>query len=738
MKFSQFLAASLVCGTGLASAAAEFQYYVFPLAGLTGISQSALKPDSTEPKQAKYSGMINEKYADIFFDGATNGAAQKNLGRYFEKKVAAAFPTSVVGPNQVTSGKQGKYAYQPYSAAQCSPTFKVNYRDSFGVAIGVSRLSTYFNTYSDFTRVLIPITYTIRFVKLNGASIIFSKSETINTELTSSTADFFAPGTQDISAANTAKIKGAILNDAVKVIDRLVDAAVKNFSPKQTDIGVAARDGDYFIFDRGSEVGFSSGEDFDALNEKGEEFSFTVNYATDGLAVAVASDFSKDIKRATNALRTGAKLKFSFTKNGKDDAKPTVLAVQYTSADKQPLPPVQVLDNALQSIVADDIGFKAPFNLIKQDADFVRLKTQIRGEANCESTMFTEMHGFADNTTLPRQSPDYYLKLDQFSSPVFSVAGQTGSSTKSVFNSAVELSLIDRSNFVRQVFVGSNNYELDNMAGKGLALEQATEVNLKNASLAALKSLIEGFSPKQKILKINAVSGGNATLSETLPLNAFNQVQIARPLTVGKGNKTVYLPLPRSDVQFERPSQDSATFALKGQLKTSDVVLLSSSGGNNRALKLCDVNRKRYFLPANLQHMSGADEMVGRAVAVNLKDYDLIESNSVFLQSAAIALRDGMFEAQSPVAAVETPFCILPMEMQQFTKNDCAAGKCSGKASVSSGIRIFEANNKIGESVLGAGFDFSEIKADSLSSFVGLKAYEQQISSIPQHKSKLK
>ena len=734
MTFRKIIAASLVCGTGLASAAAEFQYYVFPLAGVTGISQSAIKPDSTQPPQAKYSGMINEKYADIFLDGV----AQKTLTEHFEKRVLAAFPTSVVGPNQVTSGKEGKYAYQPYSASECRPSFKVNYRDSFGIAVGVSRLSTYFNTYSNFTQVLIPITYTIRFVKLNGASVIFSKSDTIYTELTSTTADFFSPGGKDISPDNTAKIKAAILNDALKVIDRHVEAAAKNFSPKQTDIGVATRDGEYFIFDRGSEVGFSSGEDFDALNDKGEEFSFTVKYATDGLAVASASDFSKDVKRATNALRAGAKLKFSFTKNGKDDAKPSVLAVQYSAPGNQPLQPSQVLDNALQSIIADDIGFKAPFNLIKQDADFVRLKNQIRGEANCESTMFAEMPGFADNTTLPRQSPDYYLKLDQFSSPVFNVTGQTGSSTKSIFNSAVALSLVDRSNVVRQVFIGNNNYELAKIAGKGLALEQATEVNLKNASLVALKSLIEGFSPKQKILKINAVAGGNATLSETLPLNAFNQVQIARPLSVGKSNKTVYLPLPQSEVQFERPTQDTATLALKGQLKTTDVVLLTSSGGNNRALKLCDVSRKRRFLPANLLHPSGADEMMGRAVAASLKDYDLIEGSSDFLQSTSIALRDGMFEAQALGTAVDTPFCILPMELQQFTKNDCAADKCSGRASVSSGIRIFDANTKIGESVLGAGFDFSEIKADSLSSFVGLKAYEQQISSIPQHKSKLK
>ncbi len=130
--------------------------------------------------------------------------------------------------------------------------------------------------------------------------------------------------------------------------------------------------------------------------------------------------------------------------------------------------------------------------------------------------------------------------------------------------------------------------------------------------------------------------------------------------------------------------------------------------------------------------------MVGRAVAANLKDYDLMEGNNLFLQSAAIALRDGMFETQTLVPAVDTPYCILPMESQKLSKNECANGKCSGSASVNSGIRIFDANTKIGESLIGAGFDFSDVKADSLSSFVGLKAYELQLSSVPQHKSKLK
>ena len=48
--------------TTTAQAAAEFQYYVYPVGGITGISQSALGGERSE---AKYGGMIDEKYADI-------------------------------------------------------------------------------------------------------------------------------------------------------------------------------------------------------------------------------------------------------------------------------------------------------------------------------------------------------------------------------------------------------------------------------------------------------------------------------------------------------------------------------------------------------------------------------------------------------------------------------------------------------------------------------------------------
>ncbi len=732
-KTTRCISAALALCAGIvssANAAAEFQYFVYPVGGITGISQSAGKVEASGPK---FGGMINEKYADLFFDAAT----QQALIQSFKDGVAKQFPTSVVGANQIRTSKSGKYAYQPYETTQCSPGFTVNYKDSFAIAMGISRLSTYFNTYSDFTQVLVPITYTVRFVKLNGASVVFSKSETIYSGMTALTKDFFVPGTRDIQPDNIAKLKAAIMADGLQMVQRHVDAAAKGFSPKQSEITVAARDGNYFIFNNGSEVGFSSGEDFDAVNDKGEEFSFTVEYASNGIAVAVASDFTPEVKRATNRLRQGEKLTFSFTKQGKDDAKPSVLAVQYTPAADASLNDQQVQDNALLSIVADDIGFKAPFNLIKHDADFSRLKTQIRGEANCESTMFQDMNGFADNSTKPRANPDFYLKLDAHSSPIFTATGVGGATTKSIFNNAVTLSLVDRSSVVNQVFVGSNPYELTRTGGKGLDNNQANEINLKNAALGAMQSMLTGFAVAPQTVAIKAVSGGAITLAQPLPLSVFNQAKIVRPLKAGS-KATILMPLASSQAQLVKPTQDTDKLDIKGEVRNSDLIMLGSMDATNKPLKMCDDTRKRHFLMTpSLKHPSLGEGVVGRVIPFKAKGFNLYETSAAYLDSVQLALRDGFFGNTDVVKGVESPYCVVAQELQQLVKNDCTADKCAGSGSLGSVVRIYEGANKIGESIIGAKFDFADIKPDALSQFVGVKAYEHQLNSIAQHKSKL-
>jgi hypothetical protein len=718
--------------TTTAQAAAEFQYYVYPVGGITGISQSALGGGGSE---AKYGGMIDEKYADIFFDAPT----QQKLIASFKEEVGKKFPTAIVGGNQIRASRQGKYAYQPYEKSECRPDFTVNYKDSFAIAMGLSRLSVYFNSYSDFTQVLIPVTYTVRFVKLNGASVVFSKSETIYTGITSTTASLFKPGTKEIKPEYIAKIKEALLADGLKMVERHVSAAATGFTPKQSEIAIVARDGDYFIFSGGSEVGFTSGEDFDAVNEKGEEFSFTVQYASNGVAIAVASDFSPEIKKATNGLRTGNKLTFSFSKQGKDDAKPSIMAIQYKPAVGGKLTDKQVTDNALLSIVADDIGFKAPFNLIKHDADFSRLKNQIRGEANCDSSIYQTMNGFSDNSTKLRNNPDFYLKLDTFSSPVFTATGVGGVSTKSIFSNTVSLSLIDRSSLVNQVFIGNHGYELERTAGKGLDVNQANEINLKNAALVSMEDMLKGFAVNNKTIKIKSTAPGAILLAEPLPVAVFNQAKIVRPVSIGRSGKPpLLMPLAQNIGQLVRPNEETDKIQIKGEIKTSDLIMLGSSDPKNKPLKFCDDSRKRHFLMTPSLTSPGLIEgAIGRQVAFKAKGFNLIETDQAYLASVESALKEGFFSSQEVSKNIETPYCVVVQEVQQLVTNECSKNKCSGSSSVASGVRIFEGANKIGESLSGAKFDYKEIESDQLSQFVGIKAYEQHLNSLSVHKSKL-
>jgi hypothetical protein len=85
---------SLILGFALCSSiatAAEFQYYVAPLQGITGISQSVKTGIADASNLPKYGGMINEKYADLFYDGA----AQRALILQFNENVKKSFPTSI-------------------------------------------------------------------------------------------------------------------------------------------------------------------------------------------------------------------------------------------------------------------------------------------------------------------------------------------------------------------------------------------------------------------------------------------------------------------------------------------------------------------------------------------------------------------------------------------------------------------------------------------------------------------
>jgi hypothetical protein len=706
-------------------AAAEFQYYVFPVGTITGLAQPAQAAQGS-----RTSAMIEADYAAKFFPPPV----EKSLIDTFRGEVAKRFPGAVVGANQIQSARSGKYVHEPFEQAQCKPQFTASYKDAFAIAVGVSRLSVYTNRYGNFADVLVPVTYTLRFVKLNGADVVFSRSETIYTTYTGLASDVFEPGSDRVAAGVVNKLQSAVLDDGLKVVQRQVESAARTFTPKVTQVAVSAKDGDYFVFGNGSEAGFSSNEEFDAVDDNGRELSFTVLYATTGAAVAVASDFTPEVKRTTNSVRAGEKLHFTFTKQGRDDAKPSVLAHEYFPTPGEKLSDAQVRSNALMAIAADDIGFKAPFNLVKHDADFALLKDQIRAEANCDSAMFRQIHGFADNTTLPRPVPDYFLKLETYASPVFTSWGVGRVNSRSVFSNAVSLSLVDRSGVVRQAFLGNAPYDLQRSGDRGLSFAQASEVNRKNAALSALKSLIEGFDGHRRTIPVQKAAANEITLAQPISPQMVAQARLVRP--VRAGGRELLMPLPADTAQLIAPAQATQRIAIRGQVRPGDQLLLGSFDPGQRSLRRCDAARQGRFIATPFKFASGVEPAVAAVVATGAKGFTVFESDAAFTRSVKAVLTDGHFDSWEQPEPPSDAQCYLPMELQQPVKSECNADLCSGTANVASGLRIFNGDAKVAESINGARVEFKDIPASDLAEFVGVKAYEQQINSIPTHRSK--
>jgi hypothetical protein len=256
--------------------------------------------------------------------------------------------------------------------------------------------------------------------------------------------------------------------------------------------------------------------------------------------------------------------------------------------------------------------------------------------------------------------------------------------------------------------------------------------------LNAVKDLVSGFSPKKRLVKVVSVQQGVATLDAQIAPESFKQFRLSRPINVG--NRQILLPILSKDddgVVMEPPAEISNKITFRGALKVGDVLVQPYSDDGSNPIKLCQ-RTGIYLMNPALKSPSGLELSLRYAVGADLKSYDYVEENVDFLRSTESALNMGFFNTRELGVQTKTTLCMLPMELQQVSKLICAAGKCAGTASVASGIRIFNADTKVGESVVGATFEINDIPESELSVFVGLKMFEHHLKSINAHKLKLK
>jgi hypothetical protein len=713
-----------------------FQYYVFPVKGITGISKPV--DGKQRDDNPRYGGMIDAKYADEFF----SESAQQELNAFFQSEIRNRFPKSIVSPKQVTKVKEGSYEFKP--DAQCRESnFSVDYGDTYAISIGINRLSVYINIWDKYADIFIPVSYSLRFIQMATGELAFTLSETVNTRYISGlAANVIEPGAQQpgkeqITKAVLSMLGTAIREDAKKIVSSLVEKSAKSFNPKKTTVPVVGRDGRYIIFGAGSEVGFSSGSATNSTNEQEQDVIYQILYATKGLAIGVVSgEVSLELQRMSDRVGKGDKVNFVFSKQGKDDAKPTVLVNQFLAGymPNKKLSPQQILNNALSSILADNVGFDAPFNVIKHDPDNFRLLNQIKSEANCESSIYEEIPGFAANSKYGKELPDFFLKLDAFNSPSYTRWGVGNVNSNTSFNTSVALSLVDRSGVVRQAFLGTERTDLSRSVGKGLSYQDAIEVNLKNATLSAVDELTKKFKYKDAVIPIKSLSAGVLNVAQPLPVSIFDDAQLVR--AVSFSGKTIFVPIDTFEAKLVKPSQDTDRLEYKGKLSKDDFIQVPSLDYSRKPMVRCDGKNGRIF-QNGLSVPSGADVAISPVSLYGVKGFRLMEVDTGFLTSVKSVLKDahfpyeGIFESQTATA------CYLVMEFQGTNKNECAAGKCVGSATVSSGVRVYDGDNKVAESIATSKFDFSDIDAERLPDFISLKAYENQIQNYLNHQSKL-
>jgi len=735
------LFAAVVLIAGAASVCAQdtnVPYFVFPVKGIMGLTNS---DNAGKPADKNYGGMIDLKYVEKFFPGTESENFQNQLNAVFQTEIVRNFPKSAISAKQVAAVRNNTHQYLPN--AQCGDsTFTADNNETYAVSMGINRLSLYVNVWDKYVDVFVPVTYSLRFIQMGSGELAYTISETFYTRAEGFAADYLDRNASSvnnyvINNAGIQKIKDSVREDAKKAIAYLVDKASKNFKPQKKTIKVIAREGKYILFNGGSELGFASGPSFTAVNDKQQELAYDIVYTTKGLAVGVASNYGSESIRMSNSVGVGDNLSFVFTQRGKDDAKPDVLVNQYLASymPNNKLSDEQVLNNSLAAILVDNIGMDAPFNVVTHDPELFKLINQIKSEANCDSTIYEKIPLFSGNSDNPKPVPDFFLKLTTHISPEYVNWGVGKVNSLTTFNTSVNLSILDRSGVVKQSILTNEVLSVSKSYGKGLSSEESKQVSLKNVTTSAAVNLIKQFKYKTSFVKVKSINQGVANLSETLTQDGFEDIQVVRPLNY-KGN-TIYIPVPGTEIKLIRPAQDTDKIEFKGKLTTNELIQVPSIDHSRKAISAKCTDKNGIVLQHKSAIPSGGEAAIASSSLFGVKGYKLLEPDPTFLAAVKSTLIDGKFEQSEIFGPHSSSACFLPMEYQGVTVTSCAAGKCSGNATVSSGIRVFDKDVKVLESIETRKIDFSDKEEESLNKFISLSAYENHVQKYLNHQNKL-
>lgn len=683
--------------------AAENQYFVFPIKeieGLGKIDKQTLRP------------LVDSKVV-----GFLSGSSQQDVLAHFSSQLNQAYAGSVVHPKQVRDVLKGPVSFDDNDNLICGSSSTVALEETYAAVIGISRASFYQVARGGNSEILIPITLNLQIIKTDKAKILFSSSNTTYSSFLFSAAQVGTPESNKV-------IEDAVTKNLKDQVTSLVQEAKVNFSPKTTPVKIVGKEDNFYVADRGFEIGFKEGESFEANDANGNEVLFKVLTASDGYAV---------LERKIGDVKTGQNYQFVFATKSEDSSKPRVMPV--TSRDKASV-------NAVIDVFTKNIGYKAPFQVAAVDVNFQQTMENIKHKTECVPPGLWEKYKLANEKDTRTDLPQFILSVDTGETSVFTQTGEGGVKSKETFATVVQAKVSDLNGVVYGSAIGVDKYSMDKTAGMGLNIANAKEVSYQNATKSLVTDFLKNITFDPKVYKVKKVSA-NSLLVENIPVESGSSITatVIRKLALKVGKKDVFVKLPVSvngavskktsdaEVPFEMLNVGEAYFKPK---EGDSLVVYALPKGNVPTVGVCE---SEFQTP-------GLTTTFAKPLLLNLvynsPKYQVVTANSSLVNDVNYLLNEGNFKLSDQMKPrADIPDCFQAGYLIKEDQASCSPVGCKSAVTSALLLRLFESGK--------AKKDFFAARKSQLEGFVesekqnfySVNAHEQFLAEIPELTKKL-
>jgi hypothetical protein len=696
------LALSLIILTSVSKVHAQAsQFYVFAVKELEGVSQSI--PAQQRP-------LIDTRVRDLL-----SAEVQTRLVDGFSRRLAEAYPASVMHAKQIGNSTSTKgFRFVDDDSQQCRDNFFVPVQQAYAAVLGITRGSWYeVKRERGVVELLIPITLNLQVVKPDLAKVVYSISETLYTPFRFGSAEELSKSVKTI-------VTDDVVTGLEKQLTELVGQLKNGFQPKQSIVTIVGRSSDVYVVDKGFEVGFVDGDQPTAVNRKtGGEVYFSILAAESGYSI---------LRPTQGEVSVGDSFSFQFEAPADDSRKPRVMPiVSLSQAD--------VLSSAMSDLFAKNIGFGAPFQIAAVDANFKDTQDIIERRANCVA--WDKFAAVRKDFESRKDAPDYFLRFEHTFTPVLFESGQGGVETRESFAATVGVQLVDVRGNVLHSEIGQDFYRLEKRGGRGLDINNAKEVALKNSTTAAAKKFISNLKFQPGEFEITAADKSSFTVKGLPPLNGTEvAIDVIRPLDTKINGKPTFwrIAFDRSEVApieadgntlFKYTARDS-------EIRRGDRIVISNlpRRGQTR-LSECPT----HYVAADSSPADFLVPVVKHAAYGNQK-YQVTLANPDFYSNATALLQEGKFKLK--VAPPEpTESCIRPGYLVRPDSPACAGDLCAFDLLAASTVIIEKAGQRVGNFVQAERINVKGAASPQVANFVALKAAESVSKNLPKLVEKL-